>query len=128
MNTDELRVEPWATALANHCAARPCANQHDDFRAGWNAFAAYRLTRLAALEAERDKAVARVARLEVFASVTAEWTGEGGPHTPWQEIVRRIGNQARTALAQQEPGSPMETMAFGAVKAAHAIRKMKGRP
>ena len=42
MNTgyNKADTKPWATALAQHCAAHPCANQNDDFRAGWNAFAA----------------------------------------------------------------------------------------
>jgi len=53
-------------------------------------------------ELRRENAILRAALEDI-----GEYTGEGGPDTPWQEIVRDCGIKAREALfsanTQDEP-------------------------
>ena len=45
-------------------------------------------------EAKKDKARLRETLAEI-----GEYRGEGGPATPWQDIVRDLGQMARAAIA-----------------------------
>ena len=45
---------------------------------------------------ERDNAALRAELADI-----GRYTGEGGPNTPWQSIVRDLGAQARAALAKE---------------------------
>ena len=56
------------------------------------------------LERENDELRKDKARMRETLAEIGEYRGEGGPATPWQDIVRDLGQMARAAIAAAMEG------------------------
>ncbi len=56
---------------------------------------------VSALRSDRDPAEAENERLREALKEIGEYTGDGGPNTPWRDIVRSLGETARIALQEK---------------------------